>query len=47
MTIQEGPGGLHTTVLRKPTQTEIELTKDTVLIPEETIVNRVGERGFQ
>ena len=47
MTIQEGPAGMKTNVLRLPTQAEIALTEDTLLIPEETVVNRVGRRGFQ
>jgi hypothetical protein len=46
-TIQEGPGGLKTNVLRKPTDSEIELTQDKILIPEETVVNRVGRMGYQ
>ena len=47
MTIQEGPAGMKTNVLRLPTQEEIALTEDTLLIPEKTVVNRVGRRGFQ
>ena len=48
MTIQEGPGGMKTNVLRLPTEAEIDLTRDIVLIPEKgSGVNRVGERGFQ
>ena len=46
-TIQEGPGGLKTNVLRQPTTEEIALTEDLVLEAEETVVNRVGQRGFQ
>lgn len=47
MTIQEGPGGLKTDVLRKPTNAEIALTKNLVLKAKKTVVNRVGKRGFQ
>ena len=48
MTTQEGPSGLKTNVLRKPTDAEIALTRDLILIPEEaSVVNRVGKRGFQ
>ena len=48
MTTQEGPSGLKTNVLRKPTDSEIDLTRDLILIPEDTsVVNRVGRRGFQ
>jgi hypothetical protein len=47
-TIQEGPGGLKTNVLRKPTDSEIELTQNKILIPEEgSVVNRVGRNGYQ
>ena len=47
MTASEGPAGLKTAVLRKPTQEEITATDDQVLIPEESYVNRVGKHGFQ
>jgi len=48
MTVQEGPAGMKTAVLRKPTDSEIEAAGDKVLIPEEdSAVNRVGRRGFQ
>jgi len=47
MTIQEGPGGMKTTVLRQPNSEEILLTGDKVLPFDETVVNRVGRRGFQ
>lgn len=47
MTIQEGPSGMKTNTLRKPTAAEIALTEDLVLEAEETFVNRVGKRGFQ
>jgi hypothetical protein len=46
-TTQEGPGGIKTSVLRQPTAAEIQETKDQVLIPEKSVVNRVGKRGFQ
>lgn len=47
MTTQE-TGGMKTAALRKPTIDEILATGDKVLIPEEdTVVNRVGSRGFQ
>lgn len=38
---------MKTNVIRLPTQAEIDLTKDLVLEAEETVVNRVGKRGFQ
>lgn len=47
MTIQEGPGGMKTAVIRLPNSEEIALTGNKVLEFEETVVNRVGERGFQ
>lgn len=48
MTIQEGPGGFKENVVRQPTEAEIALTGDLVLVPEkDTVVNRVGKRGFQ
>lgn len=48
MTSQEGPKGLKTNVLRRPTTAELELTEDQFLIPEEdSFVNRVGRKGVQ
>lgn len=48
MTIQEGPSGLKTNVLRHPTKEELLATQNQFLEAEEgTIVNRVGRKGFQ
>ena len=47
MTTQEGPSGMKTDALRLPTAAEIALTGDKVLTAEVSVVNRVGQRGFQ